>query len=77
MAKLYGLIWRNKYLTAHCTTVAEMAKVMQDCAAQLKSMADAGVEIDSGAADDYAVLFTDDPDVANRFGMQEEVLDGR
>jgi hypothetical protein len=83
MAYFYGgvnmvtfqVLWKNKYLTANATTVADMAKSLQEAADELKAMHEAGVglENDGCVADDYAHLSTTDVGVAEQFGMYEAV----
>ena len=70
--KVYEMVWRNKFLTGHCTTIGEMADALAEATAQLRAMEAAGVMLeDGGQEDDYAMLVTGDPEVAKRFDMQE------
>jgi len=68
---IYSTCWRNRYLTDHCTSIEQMAQALSEAAAELRSMAAAGVVLDGDAGDDYATLVTTDPAVAQRFQMQE------
>lgn len=65
-------LWRNKYLTAEDETLDDMITSLQAAADCLRDMRAAGVVLDewSGMADDYAVLVTADPAVAERFGFE-------
>lgn len=51
-----------------------MIDSLRAAADQLDGMRKAGVtlEVDSGVSDDYARLVTTDPEVAKKFGMEEE-----
>jgi hypothetical protein len=71
----FQVLWKNKYLTANATTVADMARSLQEAAHELKAMHEAGVvlENDGCVADDYAHLSTTDAAVAAQFGMYEDV----
>ncbi len=68
----YEMIWRNKYLTAEAETLDDMITSLQDVADRLREMQAAGVVLNewSETADDYAVLVTTDPAVAERFGFE-------
>ena len=67
----YHLTWRNKFLTNDAKSINEMIDNLQFAVEQLQEMRDAGVTLDGGAEDDYAVLITDDPKVADRYGFWE------
>jgi hypothetical protein len=69
---VYITIWRNKHLTMQAKTIEEMADGLRDSSASLREMADAGVKLRDGQEDDYAILVTDDKEVAERFGLIEE-----
>ena len=51
-----------------------MIASLRAAADQLEAMRTAGVTLEEngGVGDDYATLVTTDPDVAKRFGMEEE-----
>jgi len=72
--KTYTLTRRNKWLTAEAKSLDDMIKYLSGAVAELEAMKDAGVQLDDngGVADDYATLFTHDPQVAARFDMPEE-----
>jgi hypothetical protein len=72
--KRYEMLWRNKWLTAEAKTIDEMIASLRAAADQLAEMRQAGVTLDDGTgqSDDYATLVTTDPEVAQRFGMEEE-----
>jgi hypothetical protein len=72
-SRSYTCTWRNKWLTAEATTLDEMATMLQDAAKELLAMRDAGVVLDAQSMeDDYALLSTTDPAVAERFQFNEE-----
>jgi hypothetical protein len=73
----YSSFWRNKWLTAEARTIEEMIAGLRGAADELQAMKEAGVTLlDNGtAADDYALLVTDDPAVAARFEFEEEEED--
>jgi len=75
----YQTLWRNKYLTQDAKTIEDMIVALREAADQLEEMKKAGVVLVSdagGMADDYANLATTDPEVARRFGMEEEEDEG-
>jgi len=67
----YHLTWRNKFLTNDAKTIDEMINALDFAVDQLREMRDAGVALDGGAEDDYAVLITNDPKIADRYGFWE------
>jgi Uncharacterised nucleotidyltransferase len=72
--KRYERLWRNKWLTSEAKTIDDMIASLRAAADQLAEMRAAGVTLEDGGGpgDDYATLVTTDPDVATRFGMEEE-----
>ncbi len=70
----FVLLWRNRSLTAHAKSLDEMIQGLRAAAATLEAMSKDGVVLDSegGAADDDAPLVTNDPKVAEKYGMIEE-----
>jgi hypothetical protein len=56
-----------------------MIASLRDAATSLEAMRTAGVQLDppGGTSDDYAILFTYDPDVARKYGFhpEEDFLD--
>jgi 1,4-dihydroxy-2-naphthoyl-CoA synthase len=67
----YHLTWRNKFLTNDAKTIDEMINALDFAVEQLREMRDAGVVLDGSAEDDYAVLITDDPKIADTYGFWE------
>jgi hypothetical protein len=74
VTKRYVMTWRNKFLTVDATSLEEMATLVQEAAETLKAMVADGVVLDpdGGTNNDYAVLVTADPDIAQKYGMQDE-----
>ncbi len=72
--KRYVQTWRNKFLTLDAKSLDEMIVTLQGDAETLKAMRQDGVYLDpeGGTADDYALLVTNDPDVAKKYDMQDE-----
>ena len=72
--KRYETLWRNKWLTAEAKTIEDMIGSLRAAADHLDEMRKAGVtlEDEGGVGDDYATFVTTDPEVAGRFGMEEE-----
>lgn len=69
---MYTMLWRNAYLTLDAGSLPEMAARLQEASERLKEMSDAGVILLDGADDDAARLITDDADVAEKFGLDED-----
>lgn len=65
--KRYQTIWRNNRLAAEAKTIDEMIAALKTAAELLDEMRKAGVTLEDGGA-----LTTTDPEVAKRFGMEEE-----
>ncbi len=70
----YVTIWRNKWLTAEAKSIDDMNRLLRSAAEQLEQMQKDGVvlEDNGGAGDDYALLVTTDPKVAEKYGLVEE-----
>ncbi|MBX9678988.1 MAG: nucleotidyltransferase family protein [Gemmataceae bacterium] len=70
----YVMLWRNKFLTIDAKSLSEMADTLAAAANQLQQMQADGVTLDpdGGTGDDYAMLVTNDPDVARKYGMEDE-----
>lgn len=70
----YMLTWRNKYLTSEAKTVGEMAQALEEKARQLRDMEQDGFLLDpeSSVEDDYALLATDDLEVARKYGFEDK-----
>jgi hypothetical protein len=68
----YETTWRNKWVTADAKTIRDMVKGLRDAADELEAMAKDGITIQEGSAiaDDYATLFTEDPEVARKYGLK-------
>ena len=67
----YHLTWSNKLLTSDAKSINEMIDNLEFAVEQLREMRDAGVVLDGSAEDDYAVLITNDPKIADRYGFWE------
>ncbi len=72
--KRFETLWRNKWLTSEAKSIDDMIASLRAAADHLDEMRKAGVtlEDDGGVGDDYATLVTTDPEVAKKFGMEEE-----
>jgi len=70
----YVTLWRNKWLTADAKSIDDMIAALRDAANHLEDMRKDGVmlENDGSTGNDYARLFTTDPEVAKRYDMVEE-----
>ncbi len=70
----YETLWRNKWLTSEAKTIDAMIASLRAAADSLDEMREAGVTLEDngGVGDDYATLVTTDPEVAKKFGMEEE-----
>ncbi|MGD9646262.1 MAG: hypothetical protein AB7U73_11165 [Pirellulales bacterium] len=70
--KRYVRLWRNEPATGDATAVDQTAARQQTAAELLEEMLAAGVRLEpGGTGDDYDLLVTDIPDLAQRFDMQE------
>ncbi len=74
VTRRYTRLWRNKFLTLEAKSIDDMIATLQAAAAELDAMRADGVTLDpeGGTADDYAYLVTTDPEVARKYGMEEE-----
>jgi hypothetical protein len=70
----YVLLWRNKFLTTDAKDISDMAAQLKRAADELARMQADGVTLnpDGGTSDDYALLITEDADVAAKYEMQDE-----
>jgi hypothetical protein len=70
----YVTLWRNKWLTADAKSIDGMAESLRAAADTLDAMRRDGVLLDdeSGVGDDYATLWTSDPEVAKKYDMVDE-----
>ncbi len=71
---VYTMFWRNKFLP-DADTFDELVRVFQDAIEELRTMKEAGVEFER-LGDDYYLLSTEDPEIAERFGFNEETDEG-
>lgn len=70
--KRFVRVWRNKFLTSDAKSLAEMVAMLRDAARTLEAMQRDGVVLEGGADDDYALLVTTDPSVAEKYEMHDE-----
>lgn len=72
--KRYVTTWRNKWLTAEAKTIEDMIGLLRAGADHLDQMRRDGVvlEDETGIGDDYAHLVTNDPKIAEKYGMVDE-----
>jgi hypothetical protein len=75
MNRKYSLIWRNKFLTLDAQTIDDMIEGLESALSELQEMRDAGVFLEGGAENDYAMLVTSDPRVAQLHGFEEEDME--
>lgn len=70
----YVRLWRNKFLTTEASSLQEMSEILRAASDELNAMLQDGVRLDpgGGVGDDYAVLVTDDPDIAAKYNMHDE-----
>jgi hypothetical protein len=76
--KRYESVWRNKFLTLEASSIEEMIGSLRSAAARLAAMLADGVQLDpQGTDDDYATLFTYDPEIAKKYDFhpEEDFLD--
>jgi len=72
--KRFVSIWRNKWLNSESKNLEGMISKLRAAADLLDQMRKDGVAIegDGGTGDDYALLVTTDPIVAEKYGMVDE-----
>lgn len=68
----YETTWRNKFLTVSAKTIEEMAAKLESAAMTLRQMANDGFKLDGGQENDYAVLVTEDPVIAEKWGVLDD-----
>ena len=68
--KRYTTLWRNKHLK-EADSMMELASVLRDAADEVEAMLADGVELEM-LGEDYYLLSTNDPAVAEKYGMTEE-----
>jgi hypothetical protein len=66
---MWEMTWRNKWITSDAESIDDMINGLRRGADQLEEMKKAGIYLAdcTGTADDYALLITEDPEVAARF----------
>jgi hypothetical protein len=74
-APLFELLWCRRRLTSGAETINGLIDALQEAADELREMRDAGVDLEPLGSDGHALLLTDDPEVAERFGFEEEEED--
>jgi hypothetical protein len=72
MPETFSTTWRCKGLADDAATLDDMIAALRDAIAELTMMRDVGVSLAGPVADDYALLITTDPAVAERFGMEPD-----
>lgn len=70
----YETIWRNKWLTADATSIEDMVRMLREAADTLQELADAGLVLDGDCGDDYARLYTTNPQVAKKLRLHKTEL---
>ena len=55
-AKTIEILWGAKHLCYGCETIADMAKALEEAAADLRAMAADGVKLTEPVHDDFAYL---------------------
>src|SRR5262245_40944173 len=72
--KMYTRLWRSKFLTTRARSIGDLIEALGRAADELRRMQQAGVtlNLESGVADGYAELVTDDLSAAREFGFAVE-----
>jgi len=72
--KRFVRIWRNKFLALDAKSIEEMAATLRAAADELAQMIGDGVVLDpnGGTGDDYAYLITSNPEIARKYGFEDE-----
>lgn len=70
----YVMTWRNKFLTLDAKTIDEIADILSGSADYLREMSNDGIILrdDGAVGDDYATLYTEDSEIAKKYGMDDE-----
>ena len=70
----YTRLWRNKFLTVDAKNLHNMVVILESAASELDEMFQTGAVTlqEDGVEDDYATLVTNDPEIAKKFGFDEE-----
>ena len=74
VTRRYVRLWRNKFLSLEAKNIDGMIETLQAAVLELQAMRADGVTLDpdSGTADDYVYLVTNNPEIAKKYGMDEE-----
>jgi hypothetical protein len=68
---VYERVWRNKWLTVEAMSLDDMIRLLTEAVDRLTAMQEAGVQFDGqSAGEDYVRLYTEDSELARRFGME-------
>lgn len=68
----FNTLFRCKWLVDGSRSLPEMATKLEETAKRLREMGEAGIRLDGEVQDDYAELVTDDPAVAEKYGLQSQ-----
>ena len=70
----YVTVWRKTGLTAEASSIEEIVRRLRSESDQLDQMFNDGVELElsDSSIDDYVMLVTTDPTIAEKYGMLEE-----
>ena len=68
----YETTWRNKFLTVNATSIEAMAAKLESAAITLRQMGKDGIVLEGGQENDYAILVTHDPKVAEKWGILDD-----
>ena len=73
-ARRFVSTWRNQALSLDAISIDQVVDALKAAAARLEQMKADGITLDpdGGTADDYALLVTNDPEVAERYGFTDE-----
>ena len=75
--KHYLKLWRNKLLTGEAKSLDKMIEILRaanqsEAASGVETMGLDGVTLEPADADDRFYLVTTDPEVAKKYGMEDE-----
>jgi hypothetical protein len=68
---MFEKLIRCKWLGDGCNSLEEIAVRLEEEAAYLREMARNGLQLEEGMQDDYALLKTEDPALAEKYGFDE------
>ncbi|NHJ19523.1 MAG: hypothetical protein EAX91_01175 [Candidatus Lokiarchaeota archaeon] len=76
---IYRLTWRNKWITAHATSIDDFIETFENLAKEFRRWKELGIKLytDRGIGDDYASFITDDMDIAIKAGFTFYMGDDR